>query len=118
LLDQIARPSFQRRSRDSGKPRRYLRRQASVEPVVGIIKKVLGFEQFSLRGLQKVSLEWTLVCAAYNLKRLPKLLNPANQKPKTPKPPKPTPPVLVQLLSELFGLYCLALKPISPRSGA
>jgi Transposase DDE domain len=34
--------------------RRYLRRQASVEPVVGIIKRVLGFEQFSLRGLQKL----------------------------------------------------------------
>ena len=32
---------------------RYLRRQASVEPVFGIIKKVIGFEQFSLRGLQK-----------------------------------------------------------------
>jgi Transposase DDE domain len=74
------------------------------------MKKLLGFEQFSLRGLQKVSLEWNLVCAAYNLKRLHQLLNPANQKPKTPKPPKPTPPVLVQLLSELFGLYCLAFK--------
>jgi len=52
------------------KRRRYLRRQASVEPVVGIIKRVLGFEQFSLRGLQKVALEWNLVCVAYNLKRL------------------------------------------------
>jgi hypothetical protein len=50
--------------------RRYLRRQASVEPVVGIIKRVLGFEQFSLRGLQKVALEWNLACVAYNLKRL------------------------------------------------
>src|SRR5260221_13285833 len=78
---------------------RYLRRQASVEPVVGIIKKLLGFEQFSLRGLQKVSLEWNLVCAAYNLKRLHQLLNPAHQKPKTPK-----------LLSELFALYGLAFK--------
>jgi Transposase DDE domain len=43
--------------------RRYLRRQASVEPVVGIIKRVLGFEQFSLRGLQKVTLEWNLSCS-------------------------------------------------------
>jgi len=57
--------------------------ESLVEPVVGIIKKVLGFEQFSLRGLQKVTLEWNLVCAAYNLKRLHKLLNPANQKPKS-----------------------------------
>jgi hypothetical protein len=53
---------------------RYLRRQASVEPVFGIIKRVLGFSQFSLRGLQKVTLEWNLVCVAYNLKRLHKLI--------------------------------------------
>jgi len=70
--------------------RRYLRRQASVEPVVGIIKKVLGFEQFLLRGLPKVSLEWNLVCVAYNLKRLHKLLNASKQKPNAPKIRKPT----------------------------
>ncbi|MBV9672880.1 MAG: transposase [Verrucomicrobia bacterium] len=29
---------------------RYLRRQASVEPIFGIIKKILGFEQFSSEG--------------------------------------------------------------------
>jgi hypothetical protein len=87
--------------------RRYLRRQASVEPVVGI-KRVLGFEQFSLRGLQKVTLEWNLVCVAYNLKRLHKLLNPANQKPKAPKTPKPMPSVVGELLGQLFSHYCLA----------
>jgi IS5 family transposase len=54
--------------------RRYLRRQASIEPVIGIIKKVLGFEQFLLRTLAKVSLEWTLVCTAFNLRRLHKLV--------------------------------------------
>ena len=90
--------------------RRYLRRQASVEPVVGIIKKVLGFEQFSLRGLQKVTLEWNLVCTAYNLKRLHKLLNPANQKPKAPKTPKPMPSALVQLLGQLLSHRCLAFQ--------
>ena len=31
---------------------------------------MLGFRRFSLRGLAKVSLEWTLVTLAYNLKRL------------------------------------------------
>jgi transposase len=61
---------------------RYLRRQASIEPVFGIIKRVLGFRQFSLRGLQKVALEWNLVCAAYNLKRLHKLINPSKPKSK------------------------------------
>jgi hypothetical protein len=77
---------------------RYLRRQASVEPVFGIIKKVIGFEQFSLRGLQKVSLEWNLVCTAYNLKRLHKLLKPAEQKPKAAKASQLTPPTLSELL--------------------
>jgi hypothetical protein len=41
--------------------------------VFGIIKSVLGFRQFRLRGREKVSLEWTLVCLAYNLKRLHRL---------------------------------------------
>jgi Transposase DDE domain len=90
--------------------RRYLRRQASVEPVVGIIKRVLGFEQFSLRGLQKVTLEWNLVCVAYNLKRLHKLLNPANQKPKAPKTPQPIPSALEELLGLLLSHYCPALQ--------
>jgi transposase len=51
----------------------YKLRQQTVEPVFGIIKAVLGFRQFRLRGRAKVSLEWTLVCLAYNLKRLHRL---------------------------------------------
>lgn len=49
---------------------KYKLRQQTVEPVFGIIKSVLGFRQFLLRGLRKVELEWQLVCLAYNLKRL------------------------------------------------
>ena len=45
-------------------------RKATVEPVIGIIKEVLGFRQFSLRGLLAVAGEWGLVCLAFNLKRL------------------------------------------------
>jgi hypothetical protein len=48
----------------------YKLRQQTVEPAFGIIKAALGFRQFLLRGLVKVSLEWTLVTLAYNLKRL------------------------------------------------
>lgn len=48
----------------------YRLRKSTVEPVIGIIKEVLGFRQFSLRGLPAASGEWTLVCLAYNLKRL------------------------------------------------
>ena len=49
---------------------RYALRKQTVEPVFGIIKSVLGFRQFSLRGVEKVSGEWTLVCLAWNLKRM------------------------------------------------
>ncbi len=45
-------------------------RQQTIEPAFGVIKAVLGFRRFSLRGLAKVALEWTLVTLAYNLKRL------------------------------------------------
>jgi len=48
----------------------YALRKQTVEPVFGIIKSVMGFRQFSLRGLDKVSGEWTLVCLAWNLKRM------------------------------------------------
>jgi|SRR5580704_3499788 transposase len=49
---------------------KYKLRQQTVEPVFGIIKSVLGFRQFLLRGTEKVGLEWKLVCLAYNFKRL------------------------------------------------
>ena len=48
----------------------YALRKQSIEPVFGIIKEALGFRRFSLRGLAKVNLEWTLVSLSYNLKRL------------------------------------------------
>ena len=48
----------------------YRKRQETVEPVFGIIKSAMGFRQFLLRGKQKVSTEWDLVCLAYNVKRL------------------------------------------------
>jgi transposase len=48
-------------------------RKSTVEPVIGIIKEVLGFRQFSLRGLGAAAGEWCLVCLAWNLKRLHKL---------------------------------------------
>jgi transposase len=48
----------------------YRLRKSTVEPVIGIIKEVLGFRQFSLRGLAAAAGEWCLVCLAFNLKRL------------------------------------------------
>jgi len=48
----------------------YALRKQTVEPVFGIIKSVMGFRQFSLRGLKKVTGEWNLVCLAWNVKRM------------------------------------------------
>lgn len=53
----------------------YAQRKQTVEPVFGIIKSVMGFRQFLLRGLAKVRGEWDLVCLAYNVKRLWTLKN-------------------------------------------
>jgi transposase len=52
---------------------KYKLRQQTVEPVFGILKSALGFRRFLMRGSEKVKLEWTLICAAYNLKRLHRL---------------------------------------------
>ncbi len=52
----------------------YAARKYTVEPVIGIIKEVLGFRQFSLRGEEAAAGEWCLVCLAFNLKRLHSLL--------------------------------------------
>jgi hypothetical protein len=52
----------------------YRVRKCTVEPVIGIIKEVLGFRQFSLRGEYAAAGEWCLVCLAFNLKRLHSLL--------------------------------------------
>jgi hypothetical protein len=53
----------------------YRLRKCTVEPVIGIIKEVLGFRQFSLRGLTAAAGEWCLVCLAWNLKRLQVLMS-------------------------------------------
>lgn len=53
----------------------YKLRKSTVEPVLGILKEVMGFRQFSLRGLSPATGEWNLVCLAYNLKRLHTLVS-------------------------------------------
>jgi transposase len=50
--------------------RLYALRKQIPEPVFGIIKSVMGFRQFSLRGLQKVKGEWNLVTLAWNVRRM------------------------------------------------
>jgi transposase len=48
----------------------YRRRKWIAEPPNGWVKNVLGFRQFSLRGLHRVQAEWKLVCMALNLRRM------------------------------------------------
>ena len=54
---------------DAGK-QAYRRRKWIAEPPNGWIKNVLGFRQFSMRGLHRVKAEWKLVCMALNLRRM------------------------------------------------
>ena len=48
----------------------YSKRKSTVETVFGVIKEVLGFRRFHLRGLRGAEGEWSLVCTAWNLKRM------------------------------------------------
>lgn len=52
-----------------GKKRYGLRKQTP-EPVFGIIKSVLGFRQFLLRGIDNVRSQWSLVTMAWTMKRI------------------------------------------------
>ncbi len=54
--------------------RLYALRKHTPEPVFGIIKSVMGFRQFSMRGLEKAKGEWNLVAMSWNIKRMFALL--------------------------------------------
>ena len=53
----------------------YAARKAIVEPVFGQIKQARGFRQFLMRGIDKVSGEWALVCLTHNILKLYRLCN-------------------------------------------
>lgn len=48
----------------------YSLRNTTVEPTIGILKSVLGFRRFHLRGLTKVRIEWNLLALAFNCRKL------------------------------------------------
>ena len=54
----------------AGHRSRYRLRKQIVEPVFGQIKQARGFRQFLLRGIDKVTAEWAIVCTAHNLTKL------------------------------------------------
>jgi transposase len=51
----------------------YRVRKSTVEPAFGIIKEIMGFRRFLLRGREKAAGEWDLVCLAYDIRRLHQL---------------------------------------------
>lgn len=52
----------------------YAMRKAIVEPVFGQIKQARGFRQFLLRGVEKVQMEWALVCLTHNVLKLHRII--------------------------------------------
>lgn len=60
------------RLKRAGRRSRFRLRKTLAEPVFGIIKSARGFTHFLMRGLQNVSLEWSLACTAHNLWKLAK----------------------------------------------
>ncbi|HSD30778.1 MAG TPA: IS1182 family transposase [Gemmatimonadales bacterium] len=62
--------AMQRRLRQGGHRSRYRLRKQIAEPVFGIIKQARGFRQFLLRGVRKVTGEWSLLCTSHNLLKL------------------------------------------------
>ncbi len=49
---------------------KYAKRKGIIEPIFGQLKQVLGFRQFSLRGLVSMRGEWRLMCTVHNLLKL------------------------------------------------
>ena len=92
----------------------YGRRNHTGEPVFGIIKTVMGFRGVSLCGKEKVSGEWTLVCLAYNLKRLHRMVGSVTNGAGGPKSPSMVrKPSGISLVSDWLGEI---IHSISPRS--
>jgi len=61
---------MQHRMRTRDGKKLYAQRKCTVETVIGIIKHVLAFRAFSMRGLDLAEAEWSMVCSAWNLKRM------------------------------------------------
>lgn len=72
-FDQKKLPATHRMARRMSSPRGkadYKERKWIVEPIFGWAKRALGFRQMSMRGMEKASAEWKLVCTALNLRRM------------------------------------------------
>jgi transposase len=59
--------------RDAAKQKLLKRRKVIVEPAFGVIKQVEGFRRWTVRGLENVRTQWSMICAAFNLKKMHKV---------------------------------------------
>ena len=73
IIDPVLLAMREKLSSKEGKSIYKLRCQ-TIETVFGVIKEVIGFRSFLLRGLEKMKGEWELACLSYNCKRLHKLI--------------------------------------------
>jgi transposase len=89
----------------------YRRRKYTVEPPFGQIKAGMGFRRFLYRGKQKVGSEWSLVCAAFNIKKLVVLLE-TSRHPASPK--RSTHFSLVGFLARLIRAVCPRAFTVAP----
>jgi transposase len=64
--------AMQSKLKRAGWRSRYRLRKQIVEPVFGQIKQARGYRQFLLRGIDKVTAEWAMICTAHNLLKLAK----------------------------------------------
>lgn len=64
--------AMQRKLKRAGRRSRYRLRKQLPEPVFGQIKQARGFRQFLLRGVEKVTAEWAMICTAHNILKLAK----------------------------------------------
>jgi transposase len=64
--------AMRRRLKRGGWCSRHRLRKKIVEPVFGQLKAARGFRQFLMRGIEKVTAEWAMICTAHNLLKLAK----------------------------------------------
>ena len=65
-----AKEKMQRKLRTATGKALYAAHKHIVEPVFGMIKSARGIRKFLLRGLEKVSAEWQLICLTHNLLKI------------------------------------------------
>ena len=69
-LTETPKEAMSRKLRTESGRLRYAARKHIVEPVFGQIKRIRGFRQFLLRGLELIAAEWQLICLTHNLLKI------------------------------------------------